>query len=240
MNMAIDQYFLKFGTGISVRLYGWDPTAISIGYSQNAEQVVNLPFCAKNMIPVVRRSTGGGAVYHKNDITYMVSAPISVFQDRSVTGMYKEIANYLLKTLKKIGIPCHFAGAVSPEERRNGMKQGIACFLLPSDYEILAHDRKLVGSAQHRESTRILQHGSIAWRFDYEETASCLRTATESLKERVISLNHFLPDLSVETVRKTLLEILETEKHRIIQPGSVLSSINMEKVIELTKDFPLQ
>ncbi|NOY23401.1 MAG: lipoate--protein ligase family protein [Acidobacteria bacterium] len=240
MNMAIDEYFLKFGSGIAVRLYGWNPPTISIGHSQDLEKVVNLSFCIENNIPVIRRSSGGGAVYHKNDITYMVSAPISVFQDHSVVGMYKEIANYLLKTLKRIGIPCHFAGTVSPEERRNGMKQGLACFLLPSDYEILAHDRKLVGSAQHRESTRMLQHGSIAWRFDYEETATCLCTTTESLKERVVSMNQFLPDLSIETVWKTFLETLETEKHRIVQPGSVLSSINMEKVIELTKDFPLQ
>jgi len=80
MNMAIDEYYLKFGTGINVRLYGWTPAAISIGRSQNVEQVVDIPFCAENGIPIVRRSTGGGAVYHKNDITYMVSAPISVLQ----------------------------------------------------------------------------------------------------------------------------------------------------------------
>ncbi|PJB78554.1 MAG: hypothetical protein CO090_06695 [Acidobacteria bacterium CG_4_9_14_3_um_filter_49_7] len=240
MNMAIDEYYLKFGTGINVRLYGWTPAAISIGRSQNVEQVVDIPFCAENGIPIVRRSTGGGAVYHKNDITYMVSAPISVFQDRSVVGMYKEIANHLLKTLKKIGIPCHFAGAVSPEERRNSLKQGLACFLLPSDYEILAQSRKLVGSAQHRESTRMLQHGSIAWNFDYEETAACLRTTSENLQERVASMNHFVPTLSVEAVQEALLQTLETAKFRIVRADSALSSVNQEKVIELMKDFPLQ
>jgi lipoate-protein ligase A len=240
MNMAIDEYYLKFGTGINVRLYGWTPAAISIGRSQNVEQVVDIPFCAENGIPIVRRSTGGGAVYHKNDITYMVTAPISVFQDRSVVGMYKEIANHLLKTLKKIGIPCHFAGAVSPEERKHGIKQGIPCFMLPSDYEILARDKKLVGSAQHREPIRMLQHGSIAWNFDYEETATCLRTTSENLQERVASMNHFVPTLSIEAVQEALLQTLETAEFRIVRADSALSSINREKVIELMEEFPLQ
>ena len=240
MNMAIDEYFLKYGNGITVRLYGWQPAAVSIGHSQNMEQVVDLPFCAGQNIPVVKRSTGGGAVYHKNDITYMVSAPIAAFQDRSVVGMYKEIANYLLKTLKSIGIPCHFAGTVSPEERKNGMKQGVACFLLPSDYEILAKDRKLVGSAQHREGTRMLQHGSIAWHFDFEETARCLRTSPENLAERAASLDQFVPDLSIDTFQNALLKTLEGGKHRIIRDDSVQSFVNQEKVIELTKDFPVQ
>lgn len=240
MNMAIDEYFLAFGTGIAVRLYGWNPAAISIGHSQNAEQVLNLPFCTENSIPIVRRSTGGGAVYHKNDITYMFSAPISVFQDRGVVGTYKEIAGYLLKTLKKIGIPCHFAGTVSAEERRHGMKQGVACFLLPSDYEILAQNRKLVGSAQHRNSTRMLQHGSIAWRFDYEETGACLRSTTENLQERVASLNRFVPDLSIKEVQDALLETLKESKRRVIEKDPVLSAVNREKVFELMKDFPLQ
>ncbi|NOZ13429.1 MAG: lipoate--protein ligase family protein [Acidobacteria bacterium] len=240
MNMAIDEYFLKFGTGTIVRLYGWKPAAVSIGHSQKTEQVVNRPFCADNNIPIVRRSSGGGAVYHKNDITYMVSAPISVFQDRSVVGIYKEIANLLLKTLKKIGIPCHFAGTISPEERKNGMKQGIACFLLPSDYEILAKDKKLVGSAQRRESGRMLQHGSIAWRFDYEETATCLRTRTENLKERVSSLTEFVPGISVETLQNSLLESLKENSRQLVTHNSIFSFVNREKVIELMKGFPLQ
>ncbi|RLE19203.1 MAG: hypothetical protein DRJ08_06730 [Acidobacteria bacterium] len=240
MNMAIDEYFLNYGTGIAVRLYGWKPATISIGHSQKLEQVVNRPFCADNDIPIVRRSTGGGAVYHKNDITYMVSAPISVFQEHSVVGIYKEIANYLLNTLKKIGIPCHFAGTISPEERKNGMKQGIACFLLPSDYEILAKDKKLVGSAQHRDSTRMLQHGSIAWQFDYEETAACLRTRTDNLKERVASLNQFIPGLSVETVQNSLLETLKGNGRQLVEHDSVFSFVNREKVIELMEAFPLQ
>lgn len=240
MNMAIDEYFLKFTTGIAVRLYGWSPAAVSIGHSQNVEQVVDLPFCTENSIPVVRRSTGGGAVYHKNDITYMVSAPISVFQDRSVVGIYKEIANHILKTLKKVGIPCHFAGIVSPEERKNSMKQGVACFLLPSDYEILARNRKLVGSAQHRDSTRMLQHGSIAWRFDYEETAACLRTTADNLRERVSSLNQFEPDLPIKSVQQALLETLEAGKPGIVDSGPVLSALNREKIFELMKNFPLQ
>ncbi len=240
MNMAIDEYFLKFATGIIVRLYGWKPAAVSIGHSQKTEQVANRPFCMDNEIPIVRRSSGGGAVYHKNDITYMISAPISIFQDRSVVGIYKEIATPLLNTLKKIGIPCHFAGTISREERKNGMKQGVACFLLPSDYEILAKNKKLIGSAQHRESGRVLQHGSIAWQFDYEETAACLRTRTESLKERVSCLREFDPDISIETVQNALLETLKENGHQLVEHDSPLSFVNREKVIELMKGFPLQ
>ncbi len=239
-NMAIDEYFLKYGTGVEIRLYGWNPPAVSIGHSQLLRQVVALPFCEKKGIPIIRRHTGGGAVFHKNDITYMVSAPISVFKDSSVVGIYKEISGILLNALKKCGIPCHFAGTVSREERRNGMKQGVACFLLPSDYEILAANRKLVGSAQHRDTERILQHGSIAWRFDYKQTAACLGSVSETLEERVASIDRFVPDLSIETFQGRVLETLEEAHFRVSTFTSVFSVVNREKVIELMEAFPVQ
>jgi lipoate-protein ligase A len=59
----------------TLRFYGWEKPSISIGYAMNAETEVNLPLCRERDVPVVRRITGGGLVFHKCDTTYTVVFP---------------------------------------------------------------------------------------------------------------------------------------------------------------------
>jgi len=205
-NMQIDNRFLRKKDGFYFRLYGWKPAGVSIGISQAEEKVCNAEYCREKGIPIVKRITGGGAVYHKNDITYMFSAPLNYFADKSVVGIYREVASVLMKAFSLLGIQCQFAGEVKKEVRRQGMKNGIACFLLPSDYEILVNGKKIVGNALRVERGRILQHGSIAYSFDYRETAVVLNTDAEKLKKRVVSLKELNPSLGIPDVEKAFLQ----------------------------------
>ncbi len=240
MNMALDEYFLKYGTGIAVRLYGWNPGAVSLGKSQTIEQALDVPYCRNHDIPVVKRSTGGAAVYHKGDITYMVAAPLRAFKDSSVVGCYRDIARILLATFHHLGLSCRFAGRVSRVDRRNGLKSGIACFLLPSDYEIVSGGRKLVGNAQRRESGRLIQHGSIAWDFDYTETAALLRAPEESLREKVTAILDHHPDKTPSDLQAAMITTLKRAGFRVNLRGPVLDYVDRDKVFELLAAFPLQ
>lgn len=240
MNMALDEYFLKHTTGISVRLYGWSPGGVSLGKSQTIEQAVDVAFCRQHGIPVVRRSTGGAAVYHKGDVTYMVAAPLRAFTDSSVLGCYRDIARILLATFHDLGLSCRFAGKVNMVDRRNGLKSGIACFLLPSDYEIVSDGRKLVGNAQRRESGRLMQHGSIAWDFDYIETASLLRASEDNLRDKVTAVKDHLPDRTPADLQTAMVTTLKRNGFHVNLGGPVLDHVDRDKVFELLDAFPLQ
>jgi len=240
MNMALDEYFLKYETGIAVRLYGWAPGAVSLGKSQTIGQAVDVAYCRQHRIPVVRRRTGGAAVDHKGDVTYMVAAPLRAFTDSSVLGCYRDIARILLATFHQLGLSCRFAGTVNMTDRRNGLRSGIACFLLPSDYEIVSHGRKLVGNAQRRESGRLMQHGSIAWDFDYGETGALLRAPEEILRQKVTAVRDLDPDRTPSDLQQAMISTLNRNGFRVNLRGPVLDHVDRDKVFELLDTFPLQ
>ena len=112
-NMALDEIlFTRYReTGIPVlRIYGWEPCAISLGRNQNAENVLYLDRCYESGIPFVRRITGGSAIFHCDEITYSV---ICSDQDISNVGgiekSYKIICTFLTKMYAKLGLKAGFS-----------------------------------------------------------------------------------------------------------------------------------
>jgi len=240
INMAIDEYFLKKGNDIIIRFYGWNPVnTVTLGYFQKPEKAVNIKYCKENNIAVVKRTTGGAAVYHKNDITYMFSAPLSHFEDSSVTGSYKAIATIFLEVFKKLGIDTEFAGTIKRETRREGMEKGVACFLLPSDYEIITDNKKIIGNAQKREGKRMVQHGSIAFDFDYLETAKVLNADEDFLRKKVACLKKITPDLTINGFQEIFLDILTNRGIKVKIEKDIFKFIDDEFLIELKAKFPL-
>lgn len=134
----------------SLRLYRWDPPTLSIGRNQSINGV------ARDGIPVVRRPTGGQAVWHEHELTYAAAAPIATFG--SLRTAYREIHRWLASALRALGVDASLATArpaVRPSARP------ASCFAAPVGGEILVRGRKLVGSAQVRRGDAFLQHGSI-------------------------------------------------------------------------------
>lgn len=142
-------------TGESVfSIYSWSRPTLSFGRNQRARGHYDLGRISERKVDVVRRPTGGRAILHHREITYSVTAPIR--ESESLRAAYERINGILLSGLRRLGIRASIA--------RGG--QAIApgaspCFELPSDGEIIAGGRKLIGSAQWRGEAAYLQHGSI-------------------------------------------------------------------------------
>ncbi|MDH5642729.1 MAG: lipoate--protein ligase family protein [Gemmatimonadota bacterium] len=157
-NMAIDDALLReAGGGIaSFRLYRWDPPCLSFGRNEPALTRYDKDRIAALGLDTVRRPTGGRAVWHDREITYALAAPINVFG--TLRESYGEIHAVLARALRSLGVDADLAQVA--RGRTPSLKAG-ACFAAPVGGEVTVRGKKLVGSAQVRESDAFLQHGSI-------------------------------------------------------------------------------
>jgi lipoate-protein ligase A len=158
-NMALDEALLddagRSGRAF-LRLYCWDPPTLSFGRNEPTVALYDQDQIERRGIAVVRRPTGGKAVWHEHELTYAVAAPIAKFG--SLRGAYRTIHTRLAAALRSLGADVVLASgrpAVRPSDRAT------ACFASPVGGEILVGGRKLVGSAQVRRGAAFLQHGSI-------------------------------------------------------------------------------
>lgn len=168
-NMAVDEAMLEayerdlVGCAPTLRLYGWRPAAVSLGRSQRASGSHDPRVLAGEGIDLVRRLTGGDAVFHEFERTYAVVGRLGVTPfTGGVVATYLKIAKALALGLGALGVP-----AVPSRPRRGAASVRVgACFERVGAWEIVALGRKLVGSAQARRRGAFLQHGSIPIRLD--------------------------------------------------------------------------
>jgi lipoate-protein ligase A len=149
-NMATDEALLDKVArdgGAYLRFYRWDPPTLSIGRNQ--------PHTFQG-VPIVRRPTGGQAVWHDREVTYAVIAPIACFG--SLRKAYCEIHTRLARALQEFGVEAILAPAHPPIRPS---AHPASCFAAAVGGEILVAGKKLVGSAQVRRGDAFLQHGSI-------------------------------------------------------------------------------
>src|SRR5438132_14106576 len=174
-NMAVDEVLLDGvaagTTPPTLRFYEWMPPCLSLGYFQPFD-VVDVDGCRALGIEVVRRPTGGRAILHDRELTYSVALPASLLgHDGGVLPSYYRLSLALQDGLSGLGVPATLA----PESVGSSGQHGPVCFDRPSAHEILLNGRKLVGSAQVRRATAILQHGSILIEPRMERLLACLR-----------------------------------------------------------------
>jgi len=157
-NMALDEALLECHEGSpTLRLYAWRPAAISLGRFQELASVAALPA----EIPRVRRLTGGGAIYHREDeVTYSIVAPYAAFGGKvSPRVAYGLVHDAIARGLTTLGVPLPPTPALPP--LRGGRETAALCYDAATDYDLKAGAKKLVGSAQRRKGACFLQHGSI-------------------------------------------------------------------------------
>jgi lipoate-protein ligase A len=136
-------------------IYSWDCPTLSFGRNQRAIGKYDRTRLSAEGVAVVRRPTGGRAILHNREITYSVAAP--VVESESLRGAYDRINEMLLSGLGRLGVAASIAA-----DGAAALPPGASpCFETPSEGEIVAGGRKLVGSAQWREPLAFLQHGSI-------------------------------------------------------------------------------
>lgn len=182
-NMAVDEAILwAVAEGKSpptLRFYGWQPPCLSIGYSQSMGEV-DVERCREAGIDFVRRPTGGRAILHAEELTYSIVAPQA--EPRVAGGViesYRRLSTGLIAGLRALGVEAY--QALTPSSLQGGKCEGqsAACFDAPSSYEITVGGKKLVGSAQVRKKSVVLQHGSLPLGGDIARIFDFLRTPSE-------------------------------------------------------------
>jgi lipoate-protein ligase A len=155
-NMGVDAALLELAGDPVLRLYGWRPHALSLGYFQRIEDA---PAGLRDAgLPVVRRMTGGGAILHAYELTYALVLPLDHPWVRGlpVGDSYHRIHEAVLDALRSLRVPATTRAAPGSDAERPFL-----CFSRTAETDLAVDGRKLLGSAQRRTRTHLLQHGSL-------------------------------------------------------------------------------
>lgn len=233
--MAIDDYLFGSLTDLPetcLRFYTWERPTASLGYSQRVSKVIDTEFCKKNGIDIVRRMTGGKLVLHHKEVTYSVcSSDIELFSPKLVES-YSLISEALMRGLKKMGLEPCLADA-PPDFYTRG---NLPCFSYPARNEVEIQGKKIVGSAQKREKSKFIQHGSIP----LEKEDELLRSVTSLERKgddiRMISLQRALnKNVSFEWVVEYLKEGF-SEYFGVYLKPNIFSHQEMEAILKIQKE----
>jgi lipoyl(octanoyl) transferase len=168
-----------------LRLYGWQPWAISLGHHQSTDDL-NTRRCLAEGIDIVRRPTGGRAILHAEELTYCVAMYTG---RRSVLTVYNDISCGLVRGLQLFGVDVSLQKSQPNFRESYRNASSIPCFTSSARYEIEWRGRKLVGSAQRRygdgERDVVLQHGSILCGPAHKRLTEFLRIEDPALLARV-------------------------------------------------------
>jgi lipoate-protein ligase A len=184
VNMATDRMLLDEAEGTQgafLRLYRWDPPCLSFGRNEPALTRYDRAEIERRGMPVVRRPTGGRAVWHDRELTYAVAAPIAAFG--TLADAYRIIHERIATALRILGV----RASVAPTGRPAGVGAG-ACFAAAVGGEVVAGAKKVVGSAQVREGDAFLQHGSILLDGSQELVHAVTRGAAPPGSETTLSI----------------------------------------------------
>jgi len=179
--MAVDEaildHIIRGEAPPTLRLYRWDPPCLSLGYAQPATDVDHQALSDHGW-QLVRRATGGRAILHTDELTYSVcglaSNPILA---GDILTSYRRLSEAILLALQMIGL---HVKALPKENGPKGPQTDPVCFEVPSNYEITADGKKLVGSAQARRKDGVLQHGTLPLNGDLTRITRALVFETEA------------------------------------------------------------
>ena len=164
MNMAIDEELLESAEFPSIRFYQWQSPALSFGYFGRFADVAD---CAVER-DLVRRWTGGGIVFHGEDLTYSIVIPANdpVFAESSMS-IYEKVHRALSHALIANGTRAELASVAAVSDCPNQIDSAVGdrrysdCFANPVRADVMIDGRKVAGAAQRRTRRGLLQQGSI-------------------------------------------------------------------------------
>ncbi len=196
LNMALEEYLMsapKFARWEEplVMLYLCNPS-ILVGRHQNTFEEVNLEYTEAHQLPIVRRRSGGGAIYE--DLGTLIFAFITPYRRDNVRN-FRRFTAPVVEALQHLGLDAELSG-------RN---------------DILVAGRKVSGSAQYTDGKRMVTHGTLLFDTDLEALTQALQVKTDkiaskglkSIRSRVTNIREHLPrDMNIEAFRDTLLRHL--------------------------------
>jgi lipoate-protein ligase A len=238
--MAVDEAILaavvEGSSRPTLRFYGWSPPCITLGRSQHLADA-DIERCRAAGVDIVRRPSGGQAILHTDELTYAVALCQSDPRaEGGVLESYRRLSEGLLAGLQGLDVE-----AIQAVKKKQPLPQPTpVCFEVPSDYEITAGGRKLVGSAQWRSRGGVLQHGTLPLRGDLTRVVDYLRFTDEerevrrrSLRSRAVTLEEVLGQvLPFSTVAGALAGGLGQALNLRLEPGE-LTAMERTLVVEL-------
>ena len=176
LNIASEEYYLENFAEDIFYLYINKPCII-IGKHQNAYAEINQDYVQNNSIDVVRRNSGGGAVFH--DLGNLNYGFITKSGGKGINEIFREFTEPVLKVLNNLGVPAIFSG-------RN---------------DLTIEGKKFSGNAQFRSKDRVLIHGTLLFSSDLEQVSKSLNAdprkfADKSVKSVKSRVTNILPYLS--------------------------------------------
>ncbi len=155
--MAVDEALLISGGPPTLRLYAWSPPGLSIGYFQGVASFLDIP--GEHVL--VRRPTGGGAIYHDHEVTFALTLDTSLLPE-SIGESYRLIHVAVASALRQVGVDVRQQGDLPVTEDTSDSPW---CFASPQPLDLVDNERrKILGSAQRRirrPRSRTLNHGSL-------------------------------------------------------------------------------
>ena len=178
INLAIEEYLIKsIAPKEEILLFYINKPSIIIGRNQNTIQEINVDYVKANDIIVVRRLSGGGAVYHDlGNLNFSFIAPNSPGNFHN----FRKFTQPVIKVLMRMGVPAELSG-------RN---------------DILVDGKKISGNAQYVSGPRMVSHGTLLWDTDLSVVGEALRVkqakieskGIKSVRARVANITEFLPE----------------------------------------------
>lgn len=201
-NLAAEEYLLKEAFDGEDILYLWqnEPTIV-IGRNQNTIEEINEAYVKENQIHVVRRLSGGGAVYHdlgNLNFTFITKA------NKDSLSNYKHFTQPVIRVLNEMGVAVYFSG-------RN---------------DILLDGKKISGNAQYYYKDRMFHHGTLLFDSDLDAISAALNVnpqkiiskGVKSIRKHVTNISEYAPSISVKVFKEKLIQelVLKAQGSEII------------------------
>ena len=166
-NMAADEVLADEAArhgGLAIRIYSWSMPSVSLGAFQ---PLAAARACvAVSGLPLVRRPSGGGAIVHGTDLTYAAAVPKAHPWGRTPQALYDALHTAMAAVLTDVGIAARLHEAVATDPPADAFlcfaRRSVGDLVAPpTGQPAAAGDPKIMGSAQRRLGTTVLQHGSL-------------------------------------------------------------------------------
>src|SRR6187551_611227 len=220
LNLALEEYVLRNKmTDEDILLFYVNRPSIIIGRNQNTIEEIDPDVVAARSIRVVRRISGGGAVYH--DLGNLNFS----FMTRDVSGRFNRYDRFngpVVAALRALGVPAELGG-------RN---------------DILADGRKISGNAQFATSDRMFSHGTLLFDANLDDITAALRPkpgkveskGVKSIRSRVANIREFASEaITVEELRERILEAIFGTRDRSRIPTLALTDADWDAIQSLVE-----
>jgi len=223
-NMAIDEALWRGRQDMTslptVRFFAWNPPTVSLGYGQPLDDAVSVETARRLGVGIVRRPTGGSAIYHDGPARELTYSVVASNEDLGVTTdlleAYRWIARALARGLRALGVPAEIVAT----PRAKGVTPAF-CFARTGRYEIELEGRKLVGSAQRRRGRCFLQHGSVLLGVDEPRLRALFPTTADPLASMATLEAALGRRPTFEEIADALAAAFEAEHGLLLRPGGL-------------------